>query len=75
MSEDWETRPGGDELDPAIWGDAGLIDPFTTDAFTQEIADIDESDWNLDVDAIWGGDVQANDASPGDLPSGPELFG
>ncbi|PKI89287.1 hypothetical protein CW368_13215 [Actinomycetales bacterium SN12] len=68
MSDEPDATPSDD----APWGDAGLLDPFGADAFTQEIANISESDWDLDADEIWGGLAGGLDGG-GDLP-GPELF-
>ncbi|MGR7917674.1 hypothetical protein ACU045_06885 [Microbacterium sp. MAHUQ-60] len=55
MADETDAR-GSDGVgqDPALWGDAGAFDPFATDLFTQEIANIAESDWDLDADEIWG---------------------
>lgn len=68
MSDEPDTSPSDD----APWGGADLLDPFGADAFTQEIANISESDWDLDADEIWG-DLDGGQADPGDLPD-PGLF-
>lgn len=69
MSDEPDVTPSDDG---APWGDADLLDPFGADAFTQEIANISESDWDLNADEIWG-DLDDGQGDGTDLP-GPELF-
>lgn len=66
----------GDPADeqPVIdhFGAGAELDPFTSNAFTEEIQNVDEADWTgLDPDLLWGAD-------PGDGPdadaAGPDLL-
>lgn len=64
--EDASTEPG-ETGDSPLWGGADQHDPFFDDAFSQEIANIDESDWAVDADELWGdpGGADLHDAPPG----------
>ncbi|REJ05318.1 hypothetical protein DY023_10740 [Microbacterium bovistercoris] len=65
----------GDPADePAVdhFGAGAELDPFTSNAFTEEIRNVDEADWTgLDPDLLWGAD-------PADGPdadaAGPDLL-
>ncbi|MFD5224667.1 hypothetical protein ACFWHT_03510 [Microbacterium sp. NPDC058342] len=67
MNEDAPYRPSPPG-DGDAW-DAGLADPFAGSVFGQEIANVSESDWDVDSALIWGEDpVDAgpvSDAAPG----------
>ncbi|UNK70078.1 hypothetical protein [Microbacterium sp. H1-D42] len=71
MSEEHEVPGADDGLQDTVWGDGPLFDPFSTDSFSQELVNIDESDWG-DADLFWDDDATGvadpgSDAPEGDL--------
>ncbi|MEV7631582.1 hypothetical protein AB0N64_04135 [Microbacterium sp. NPDC089318] len=73
MADESDIRAwNGAEPDATFWGDVEQFDPLASDAFSQEIANISESDWDLDADEIWG-DLDGGQDGGVD-PSGPEFF-
>ena len=40
--------------------------------FTEELANVDASEWDVDTAALWGDEV--DDTDLGDVPLGPDLF-
>lgn len=68
MSDEHEVRPADDDMSDAIWADGALFDPLSTDSFSQELANIDESDWNVDADLIWGEEAAGGVDPGGEAP-------
>ena len=76
MNEDEGVSPP-DEVaagDPPAWDDDAGADPLAGSVFSQEIAGIDESDWDVDSSLIWGDDTAGIDEPGHDLGAGPDDF-
>lgn len=74
MSDEDEVVSDGEASHDAPWEQGGFLDPFSTDAFTREIENIAESDWDLDVDELWGAVPGDGGDAVGDAPDA-EFFG
>lgn len=74
MSDAHEAVPADDGMPDATWSDGALFDPLSTDAFSQELANIDESDWDVDADLLWGEDA-TGEVEPGGEAPGFDFFG
>lgn len=56
MSSDSFDGTGVPGLDDELWDEPAdpFADPLSVNLFTQEIENVDTSDWDVDSDSLWG---------------------
>ncbi|WP_309127698.1 hypothetical protein [Microbacterium sp.] len=73
MPDDTEDRPEPlDRSGLSAWEDEAVSDPFSGSVFSQEIAGIDESDWDIDSALIWGD--ESSDTDDSGMPPGGDFI-
>jgi hypothetical protein len=64
MSSDEISRTGEAGPDAESWDEPGDLSGMNM--FTQEIENVDASDWNVDSDSLWGGEEPDTGVDIGD---------